>query len=127
MASGRSVQTATRLSDGRVLVAGGFDDWAALATAEIYDPATGTWAPTGSMVEGRGYHTATLLPDGRVLVAGGRSNNSSTGHALSSAELFDPATGTWTPTASMSRGRAYHTATLLPTAGSSWRARASTA
>ena len=114
MASGRSVHTATRLSDGRVLVAGGFDDWAALATAEIYDPATGTWTPTGSMVEGRGYHTATLLPDGRVLVTGGRSNNSSTGHALSSAELFDPVTGTWTPTASMSRGRAYHTATLLP-------------
>ena len=114
MASGRSVHTATRLSDGRVLVAGGFDDWAALATAEIFEPGTGIWAPTGSMVEARGYHTATLLPDGRVLVAGGRSNNSSTGHALSSAELFDPTTGVWTPTASMSRGRAYHTATLLP-------------
>ena len=114
MASGRSVHTATRLSDGRVLVAGGFDDWAALATAEIYDPGTGAWAPTGSMVEARGYHTATLLPDGRVLVTGGRSNNSSTGHALSSAELFDPTTGTWTRTASMSRGRAYQTATLLP-------------
>ena len=106
MASGRSVQTATRLADGRVLVAGGFDDWAALATAEIYDPATRTWTPTGSMIEGRGYHTATLLPDGKVLVAGGRSNNSSTGLAVSSAELYDPATGTWTPTASMSRGRA---------------------
>ena len=113
MGSGRSVHTATRLADGRVLVAGGFDDWAALATAEIYDPATGSWTPTGSMIEGRGYHTATLLPDGRVLVAGGRSNNSSTGHALSSAELYDPTTGTWTQTASMSRGRTFHTATLL--------------
>ena len=114
MASGRSVQTATRLADGKVLVAGGFDDWAALATAEIYDPAARTWTPTGSMIEGRGYHTATLLPDGKVLVAGGRSNNSSTGLALSSAELYDPTTGTWNQTASMSRGRTGHTATLLP-------------
>ncbi len=114
MRAGRSVHTATRLADGRVLVAGGFDDWAALATAEIYDPATGTWTPTGSMIEGRGYHTATLLPDGRVLVAGGRSNNSSTGLAMSSAELYDPTTGTWTETGTMSRHRTSHTATLLP-------------
>jgi len=113
MTTSRSGHTATLLSDGRVLVVGGYDDWAALASAELFDPASGTWTPTGSLAEGRGFHTATRLSDGRVLVAGGRSNNSSTGHALSTAELFDPSNGTWTMTGDLVKAHTSHTATLL--------------
>ena len=58
-------------ADGRVLVSGGVNAAAILASAEIYDPALGTWSLTGSMSTARYVHTATLLPDGRVLVSGG--------------------------------------------------------
>jgi hypothetical protein len=67
------------------------------------------WVPTGSLVAARTRHTATLLPNGKVLVAGGND-----GHALSSAELYDPASGTWTATGSMGTARERPTATLLP-------------
>lgn len=64
--------TATKLQDGRVLVSGGTSTGnKALATAEIYDPATGTWAMTGTMPVPRKDHRATMLPDGSVLVVGG--------------------------------------------------------
>ena len=113
----RQLHTATLLPDGtpragKVLVAGGSDKGAGTSktSAELYDPATGTWSPTGSLSQERDTHTATLLPDGKVLVAGGDDK----GVPLSSAELYDPATGTWTPTGSMSQARDSHTATLLP-------------
>jgi hypothetical protein len=70
--------------------------------------ASGTWTVTDPMNTARASHTATRLPDGRVLVAGGYS-----GHAVSTAELYDPATGTWTGTDDMNVARADHTATLL--------------
>ncbi len=104
----RYSQTATLLPDGKVLVVGGFGSSSFLASAELFDPATGSWAPTGSLGTARGYHTATLLPNGKVLVAGGDN-----GAPLASAELFDPATGTWAPTGSLSTAREFHTATLL--------------
>jgi hypothetical protein len=76
--------TATRLADGQVLVVGGDnDDSLALASAELYDPATGTFTPTGSMATARLNQTATLLADGRVLVVGGALTGSS-------AELYWP-------------------------------------
>ncbi len=114
MVNRRSAHSATLLPDGKVLVVGGFDDWAALDSAELYDPASGSWTATGKLIEGRGYHTATLLPDGRVLVAGGRTNNSSTGHALASAELYDPATGSWSATGNLVAAHTFHAATVLP-------------
>lgn len=126
MATPRSAHTATLLRDGRVLVVGGYNDWAALVSAELYDPASGTWSSAGSMTEGHGYHTATLLRDGKVLVAGGRSNNSSTGRPLASAELYEPASETWSVTGSLIQAHTFHTATLLPdarvlVAGASYR------
>jgi N-acetylneuraminic acid mutarotase len=74
--------------NGKVLVAGGVNGNAistALASAELYDPATGTWSSTGSLATARFNHTATLSPTGQVLVAGGVSSSSA---ALASAELF---------------------------------------
>ena len=113
MANRRSAHTATLLPDGRVLAAGGYDDFEALGSAELYDPATGTWTATANLIEARGYHTATLLADGRVLVAGGRSNDSSTGHALASAELYNPVTGSWSATGNMLAAHTFDAATLL--------------
>ena len=110
MTTGRAYHTATLLPNGKVLVAGGLDSgWNVTTSAELYDPATGTWTATGSMTTARYLHTATLLPNGKVLVAGGYN-----GSILSSAELYDPATGTWTTNGAMTTAREYHTATLLP-------------
>jgi len=130
----RYLHTATRLADGRVLMAGGTNDWygtydgtdgkdhsdAALASAETYDPAAGSWTATGSLIEGRWDHTATLLSGphcggqcGKVLVVGGEDAKF---RGLTSVELYDPATGTWTsnPTGQLHFARFSHTATLLP-------------
>ncbi|HEY5472922.1 MAG TPA: kelch repeat-containing protein, partial [Candidatus Limnocylindrales bacterium] len=63
MASARGIHTATLLSGGRVLIAGGYNGLATLASAELYDPKSGTFSPTGSMTTARVYHTATLLSD----------------------------------------------------------------
>ena len=109
----RSWHTATLLRDGRVLVAGGRDD-TLLASAELYDPATGQWTVTGSMSIPRAMHTATLLADGRVLVAGGSTSNQPPDFGVSAtAEIYDPATGTWSPTGSMAARRFWYAATLL--------------
>jgi hypothetical protein len=113
----RQVHTATLLADGRVLVAGGYDaNDVALASAELYDPATNTFTSTGSLVTARGLHTATLLADGRVLIAGGGPANwlsTAPGPYLASAELYDPKTGSFSPTGLMTSTREDHTATLL--------------
>jgi hypothetical protein len=84
------------------------------ATAEIYDPATGTFGPTGPMVEGRAAHTATKLADGRVLIAGGYTIRQPDGLSVPArAEIFDPATGQFHATGAMTTPRGEHSATLL--------------
>ena len=114
LGTARANHTATLLPNGKVLVAGGNNAngiYQCLSSAELYDPAAGTWTATSSLAAARAGHTATLLPSGNVLVAGG---GDCTGTHLSSAELYDPAAGTWTPTGSLGTARTAHTATLLP-------------
>jgi WD40 repeat protein len=114
MSHPRFLHHAVLLEDGRVLIEGGSSLEGGTSSAELYDPATGKFSPTGSMPEARIYDTATLLPDGLVLIAGGMSPVGDQPSLLTSAELYDPATGTFSSTGSMTSGRHDHTATLLP-------------
>jgi Galactose oxidase, central domain/Kelch motif len=107
--------TATLLKNGKVLIAGGNtkrSKYVPTSDAELYDPSSRTWTATGSLSTARYWASATLLADGKVLVAGGGTNDSGGGE-VAGAELYDPATGTWTVTGSMSVARSLHTATLL--------------
>jgi hypothetical protein len=108
----REHHTATLLDDGRVLLVGGRDRSGGSAPAEIWDPATGTVAATGSPAVARFDHTATRLTDGRVLVIGGMDPaTEETG--LASAEIWDPATGTFGPAGSPAHELFLHTVTAL--------------
>ncbi len=107
----RYSHTATLLPNGKVLVVGGyFGSIYVTATAELYDPVTGAWTSTGSLITARASHTATLLKNGKVLVAGGF--NYDIGY-LASVELYDPASGAWTTTSSLASAAGQRTATLL--------------
>ncbi len=115
MSVARAGQTITMLRDGRVLLTGGVQNAgfrSQLASAEIYDPAAGTFSATGSMSTPREGHTATMLRDGRVLVAGGSANGVQT---LDSAEIYDPASGAFTRTGHLHQPRVAHVAALLGT------------
>jgi hypothetical protein len=101
----RSGNTTTLLLNGKVLVTGGVDrSENSLASAEIYDPETGAFSLTGTMSEPRGQHTATILKNGKVLVAGGGSGDYPSQTVHRSADLYDPATGKFTPTGQMTVG-----------------------
>jgi hypothetical protein len=99
----RVSHTATLLGDGRVLIAGGYAG-SVTASAELYDPNRGTFSETGGLSTARCKHTAGLLPDGRVLIAGGSDSRGWNGN-LSSAEIYDPQTGKFTPIAEMNESR----------------------
>ena len=111
----RGSHTATLLEDGRVLITGGTGDGArSLDSAEIYDPKTGRFTLTGNMAQGRTFQEATLLSDGGVLVTGGDPAGwDYAGPFLASAEIYDPRTGTFRATGSMTDHLTNHTATLL--------------
>lgn len=112
-----SGHSATRLADGRLLLAGGVKSSGGTAAADLFDPATSSWTPAAPMGVMRTSHTATLLHDGRVLVTGGStvSTSASQGYVNNaSAEIYDPIANTWTAAPPMSVARSHHTATLLP-------------
>jgi Kelch motif protein/galactose oxidase-like protein len=117
MSTPRTGHTATLLHNGMVLVTGGLDQMECFpscvpqvfASAELYDPKTASWSPTGSMSTARAQHTAVLLHDGKVLIAGGFSNS----EVVSSAEIYDPKSGLWVPTGSMSNARFSHISSQL--------------
>lgn len=109
----RGFSSAAVLGNGKVLIAGGgdYDNSNDVANADLYDPVTGTFAPTGALHTARCCATATLLGNGKVLIAGGVASNLA---RLSSAELYDPATGTFSVTGSMAAARDLAVAVLLP-------------
>ncbi len=110
----RDGHTATLLPNGLVLVTGGWNPTNGyLASAELYNPAKGKWTLTGSMTMPRQGAEAALLQNGEVLVAGGLNASTSSGPALASAELYNPSTGAWTATGSMTTGREDFALTLL--------------
>lgn len=117
----RVEHTACLLADGRVLVCGGRSvansTFNSLNSCEIYDPGTNTWSSTGRMSYARYGHTALTLPDGRVLVIGGTGYVNvaySTGE-IQEAEIWNPATGCWSPAGRMPTVRSFHGAVYLPT------------
>jgi len=115
MMSARCFQGASLLPSGEVLVSGGIrahDQWP-LASVELFNPATGSWRAAGSMETARYAHSSTALHSGSVLVVGG-DNGYWGGRILTSAELYDPVTGSWRAAPPMAALRSLHTATLLP-------------
>ena len=112
------IHTATLLQSGQVLVAGGESGWEAnnvivTTGADLYDPAKSSFRATGSLAMGREGHTATLLQDGRVLITGGTRPVGFGWAPLTSAETYDPASGTFSSIGDMREARSSHTATLL--------------
>ena len=110
----RASHSSTLLPTGKVLIAGGFagsgTESHPFASAELYDPATGTFEPTGSMNLGRSGHSATLLRNGKVLMAGGWTGGDA---SRRTTEIYDPATGKFMPTGNLTVERSGATATLL--------------
>jgi N-acetylneuraminic acid mutarotase len=112
------VTDAVLLADGRVLVAGGSNPGTtgntnAIASTEIYDPATGTWSAAAPLAAARSGRTLTLLGNGMVLVAGGASGPFTSPTLVAGAELFDPAAGTWSAAGSLATPRGFHRSVLL--------------
>ena len=115
MHTARASQTATLLTNGLVLVAGGTGDANnALASSELYNSASGTWSSTGNLHVARVSARAVLLANGRVLTMGGCLSNDCQGSTTRSAEIYNPVSGTWTVTGSMRMARAEFVAVLLP-------------
>ncbi len=124
MGTERARHTATKLEDGRVLIVGGWGGGSStsqhgLQSAELYDPGSNSFSPVASTPYYRSEHFAALLPNGAVLVAGGMGTpvvggaGQNSGDYLSSADLFDPATGAWTELPAMADNHRYGTATAL--------------
>ena len=114
LSKARTWHSATLLLSGKVLVAGG-SDGTTQKSALLYDPQKGTWSVADSMLTARNRHTATRLIGGQVLVVGGVNKTAGGSAGLSTAEVYNPASGHWTSTDSVVTGRSRHSATLLTT------------
>ncbi|HET6177355.1 MAG TPA: kelch repeat-containing protein [Candidatus Sulfotelmatobacter sp.] len=114
MVTARSDYASIMLTTGKVLFAGGENiNGVSINNAELYNPSSGTFTATGKMTATREEHTVVLLANGNVLVSGGNKLTLTTQTPLASAELYNPTTGTWTATGSMSHARSGHTSTVL--------------
>jgi hypothetical protein len=125
----RSRYSATALSSGKVLVAGGYVDSRSNSVplaAEVYDPATGTWSGTAPMLTGHADPASVLLDSGKVLVVGGEQPMSRSGPIGPACELYDPATATWSAAAdgfwprSKAAATVLYSGKVLVTGGSLW-------
>jgi Kelch motif protein len=105
LAKERYAHAATLLPSGKVLVAGGSDGTSTILSAEVYDPATDSWAATGSLVAFSFAAPAIVLQNGKILLPGGGPGT---------AQLYDATTGSWSATGSLNVARRAYTATLLP-------------
>ena len=114
----RSLFTAVRLNDGRMLVTGGVDALGAVTSScEIYNPATNTFTPAANMIGVRAGHAAVSLADGRVMVAGGTNNytdlTTAITNAINTVEIYNPATNAWTSAPALGGRRVVPALTLL--------------
>ena len=110
----RSGHTATLLNNGKILFVGGVGiGWSFLESAELYDIFTGTFSATGSMTTARESHTATLLKNGTVLITGGHKGRRADIKIYLSAEIYNPSSGKFIPTGSMTKIRHKHDAVIL--------------
>jgi len=118
MITARDEHTATLLATGNVIVAGG-ENISSVTTSktELYNPTTGKWTASGNLNTSRLEHAATLLANGNLLISGGNNVTSTTTTVLSSAELYNPSTGKWTSTGSLTDARVGHTTTLTVSGG----------
>ncbi len=115
LAEAREYFSATVLKTGKVLVAGGLSTGnIVLGTAELYDPTTGVWTSAPPLIVARIAHTATLLTNGKVLVTGGCPDYLCASD-LTSSEIYDPTSNTWTTTGSLTTARRFATAVALKT------------
>jgi N-acetylneuraminic acid mutarotase len=114
MLQARSDYASILLATGKVLFTGGENiNGVSINKAELFNPSSGTFTATGNMTATREEHTAVMLANGNVLASGGNKKTLTTQTPLASAELYNPSTGTWTPTGSMSSARSGHTSTVL--------------
>jgi uncharacterized protein YjdB len=113
----RANATATVLNTGQVLIAGGSNCAAPgcpVSSAELYDPVASTFSSTGGLNVARFNHSATLLTNGQVLLTGGYSSCATTCTSETTAELYDPSSGTFASTQALTTARSGQTATLVP-------------
>ena len=114
MFEGHSGGLAVVLKDGRVLIAGGYNQAEGLASSEVFDPSVNRWMRTSSMVRKTFANSATVLADGSVLFTGGFGMSRAKGGIVPGSEVFDPKSNEWRKAPDTVHGRMGHTITLLP-------------
>jgi N-acetylneuraminic acid mutarotase len=108
------------MANGKILVSGGFDSGASVASTEVFDPSAEKWTTVGSLATSRQGHRSVLLPTGKVLVVAGGTGSVAHAcacgmHPAAQAELFDPATNAWSSAGTLATPRFGSSVTLMPT------------